>query len=169
MSSSRVLEVQSTLVGPEGCLWAHSGRLHHRWPLLSLCRLTVASLSPGGLKTPFTLHSRFGSTADRSPTLFGATQPLSPPHSMHEAPGKGGCSQSALISAPRVHSGPRPSPPPPSGLAVLIPIIYNRGTTETDAHTSYPICPFPHTYCLPPRSFSLAQHSLYLPPLLTPL
>jgi hypothetical protein len=168
MSSSRVLEVQLTTVGSEGCLWAHSG-CRHWWPLPShLCRLTAASLSPGGVKTPSTLHSQFGSTADRSPTLFGATQPLSPPRSMHEAPGRGAAVSLHLITAPRVHSGPCPSPPPPSGLAVLTPLIYNRGTTETDAHTSYPHCPSCTHVVYHPVHFRLLNTSLYLPPSLTP-
>jgi hypothetical protein len=54
---------------------------------------------------------------------------------MHKAPGKGGCSQPAfnhrtlcaLLGLAHHH--------PPSSLAVLMPIIYNQGTTETDAHT----------------------------------
>jgi hypothetical protein len=44
----RVLGVQLTTVGLEGCLWAHSGH-HHWWPLPShLCRLTAASLTLQG-------------------------------------------------------------------------------------------------------------------------
>jgi hypothetical protein len=59
----QVLEVQSTTVGPEGCLWAHSGR-RHWWPYpLSLSSHSGITHSPGGLKTPSTLHSRSGSTA----------------------------------------------------------------------------------------------------------
>jgi hypothetical protein len=71
MSSSRVLEVQLTTVGSEGCLWAHSGR-RHWWPLPShLCRLTAASLSPGGLKTPSTLLPSSAPQSADTHTLWG--------------------------------------------------------------------------------------------------
>jgi hypothetical protein len=73
---------------------------------------------------------------------------------MHEAPGKGGRSQPALITAPRVHFWASPITTPPSGLAVLTSLIYNQGTTETDAHTSYPICPFRHTLFTTPFIFA---------------
>jgi hypothetical protein len=163
MSSSRVLEVQSTTVGSEGCLWAHSGRCHW-WPLPShLCRLTAASLSPGGVKTPSTLHSRFGSTADQSPTLFGAMQPLSPPRSMHEAPGRGAAVSLHLITAPRVHFWASPITIPPAAC--------RSNTTHLQLGHNRNGCPhfllppsFPHTCCLPPRSFHLLNTFFISPP-----
>jgi hypothetical protein len=171
MSSSRVLEVQLTTVGPEGCLWAHSGR-HHWWPLpsLSVASQQHHSLSRG-LILPSTLHSWSSSTAGRLPTFFGATQPLSPPCSMHEAPGKGGRSQSAFNLCTLCAYLGLAHHHPPSSLAVLPTIIFYLGITKTDTPTFYPHSPFPgncpsplFTLCSSP---SLSNTTLS-PPLINP-
>jgi hypothetical protein len=65
-----------------------------------------------------------------------------------------------LITAPRVHSGPRPSPPPqrPSRFTIFhLQSGHNRnGCPHFLPHLSFPV-----THCCsPPRSFSLAQHSI---------
>jgi hypothetical protein len=108
---------------------------------LSLLPHSGITLSPGGLKTPSTLHSRSGSTAGRLPTLFGATQPLSPTLQHARGPRKGGRSQSAFnLRTSCAHLGLAHHHTPPQRLAVLTPSIFTRGTTETDAHTFYPHC-----------------------------
>jgi hypothetical protein len=83
---------------------------------------------------------------------------------MHEAPGKGGCSQSAINLRTSCAFLGLAHHHPPSGLAVLTPIIYNQGTTETDAHTSYPLCPFLHTLFTTPVHFRLPNTSFISPP-----
>jgi hypothetical protein len=86
---------------------------------------------------------------------------------MHEAPGKGGRSlpafnhrtSCAVLGFAHHH--------PPSGLAVQTPFIYNQGTTETDAHTSYPICPFlgfAHIVVYHPVHFRLLNTFFISPP-----
>jgi hypothetical protein len=124
-----------------------------------------------GLILPSTLLPGLAPQPGRSSTLLGLRSPYHHLAACTRPQERGAAVSLQLISAPCVHfwASPitTPPPPPPSGLAVLTPIIYNQGTTETDAHTSYPLCPFPHTIVYHPCSFSLAQH-FFISPLINP-
>jgi hypothetical protein len=77
-------------------------------------------------------------------------QPLSPPRSMHKAPGRGAAVSLHLITAPFVHSGPCPSPPPqqPS----------HSNSTHLQSGHNRNGCP----HFLPPLSFpGLCPHILF--------
>jgi hypothetical protein len=169
----QVLEVQLTSVGPEGCLWAHSGHCHW-WPLpsLSVTSQQHHTLSRG-LILPSTLHSQSGSTASRLPTLFGAMQPLSPPCSMHKASGKGGCSQSAFnLRTSCAYLGLAHHHTPPQRPSCSNTINFYLGITETVAPTFYPHSPFPGNCPQPLFNLSIPfpiQHNSISSPLLTPL
>jgi hypothetical protein len=162
----RVLEVQSTSVGPEGCLWAHSGR-RHWWPLPShLCRLTAAlpTLSRGP-ENPLYPTSRLGSTAGRYPHSLGLRSPYHLPCSMHEAPGKGGCSKPVInLRTLCAHLGLAHHHTPPQRPSRSNTIIFTRGTTETDAHTFYP-----HCLSFPRASAHTIVYPVHLPPYPTQL
>jgi hypothetical protein len=137
-------------------------------PSLSVTSQQHYPLSPGGLKTPSTLHSWSGSTAGRSPTLFEATQPLSPPCSMHKAPGKGGCSQPAInLRTSCASLGLAHHHTPPSSLAVLPSFIFTWASPKqspllfTPTFLSRAIA---HNHCLTRPSPSLSNTTLSLPP-----
>jgi hypothetical protein len=139
---------------------------------LSLCRLTAATLSPRVLNSPLPyfpawLHSRL------LPTLFGAMQPLSPPCSMHEAPGKGGRSQPAFnLRALCAFLGLAHHHPPPSSLAVLT-LSFTTGHHRNGRPHFLPPQSFPRqlptTVVLPRSSPLLIQHNSISSPSLTPL
>jgi hypothetical protein len=145
-------------------LVAFTGGLYH----LSLSPHSSITLSRG-LILPSTLTPWPGSIAGLIIHSFGATQPLSPPCSMHKAPGKGGHSQPAINHhALCTLLGLTHHHPSPSGLAVITSFIFNLGITEMDTPTSYPHSPFlgncPQLLSNPCSSPSLSNTTLSLPP-----
>jgi hypothetical protein len=134
-------------------------------PSLSVASQQHYPLSPGGLKTPSTLLPSSAPQLTDHPHSFRATQPLSPPCSMHKAPGKGGCSQPAInlhtscayLGLAHHHT----PPPPPSSLAIPTTIflpgasLKRMPTLFTPTVLSQAIA---HHCCFNHVHHSLAQH-----------
>jgi hypothetical protein len=132
---------------------------------LSLCRLTAAlpTLSRGPENPlyptfPVRLHSW-----PITHTLWGYAA-LITTLQQAQGPRKGGRSQPAFNHCTSCAFWASPITTPPSGLAVLTSLIYNQGTTETDAHTSYPHCPSRTHVVYHPVHFRLPNTIFISPP-----
>jgi hypothetical protein len=168
MSSGRCLRFSQSLWALKGvsglALVAFTGGLYP----LSLSPHSSTTLSQG-THPPLYPTSRPGSTAGRLPTLFGATQPLSPPCSMHKAPGKGGCSQPAFnLCTSCALLGLAHHHPPPSGLAVLTPSFLIWASPKRTPLLFTPTVlsqAIAHNCCLTPvHPLCLSNTTLSLPP-----
>jgi hypothetical protein len=121
------------------------------WPP-SLVASTLSSLSPhsgithspGGLKIPFTLLPGSAPQPAVTHTLWGYAALITHLAACTRPQERGAAVSLLLISAPRVHIWASPiTTHPPQRPSCFNTIIFTRGTTETDAHTFYPLSPFP--------------------------
>jgi hypothetical protein len=161
----RVLEVQSTSVGSEGCLGAHSGRLHW-WPYpLSLLPHSDITHSPGGLKTPSTLLPGSAPQPAVIHTLWGYTALITHLAACTRPQERGAAVSLPLISAPRVHiwASPITTPPPAACRSNIIHLQsgHNRnGCPHFLPHLSFPS----HVVVYHPVHFRLLNTSFISPP-----
>jgi hypothetical protein len=110
----RVLEVQLTTVGPEGCLWAHSG-CRHWWPypLSLLSHSNITHSLQGAGKNPSTLLPGLAPQLADYPHSLGLCSPYHHLAACTRPQERGAAVSLSLISAPRVHIWASPITTPP--------------------------------------------------------